>query len=258
MESKGAIMSILFKAPLAFAMLLSMAFMGLAWAGSKDSSQPLTAKEQSMVAIAAFTANGDMKKLKPALASGLQAGLTVNEIKEILVQMYAYVGFPRSLNALATFMGLLEERAKQGIKDEAGPQASPLPTGKSILELGTENQTRLVGAPVTGKLFTFSPAIDRFLKAHLFGGIFARDILDWKSRELTTIAALCSIKGVEPQLAAHFGIGMHNGLSVAQLRGVIAVIGDKVGKQEADNAAEVLDGFWLLPMAWRVLDIIAC
>ncbi|KJS29540.1 MAG: hypothetical protein VR64_20520 [Desulfatitalea sp. BRH_c12] len=39
-----------------------------------------------------------------ALNQGLDAGLTVNEIKEILVQLYAYAGFPRSLNAIGTFM----------------------------------------------------------------------------------------------------------------------------------------------------------
>jgi alkylhydroperoxidase/carboxymuconolactone decarboxylase family protein YurZ len=218
-----------------------MTFAATSRAAAKDQRQALTPKEQCMVTISAFTANGDLKKLKPALVEGLEAGLTVNQIKEILVQMYAYAGFPRSLNGLATFMGLLEERQQKGISDEAGKEASPLPADINILELGTDNQTRLVGKPVTGKLFTFSPAIDRFLKAHLFGDIFARDILDWKSRELTTIAALCSIKGVNPQLAAHFGIGMHNGLTVAQLRGLIAVIKAKVGGQEADNAAEVLD-----------------
>jgi 4-carboxymuconolactone decarboxylase len=32
--------------------------------------------------------------------------LTVNEIKEILVQMYAYAGFPRSLNGINAFMAV--------------------------------------------------------------------------------------------------------------------------------------------------------
>lgn len=96
----------------ALAMLFSVALASSSQAGAKDEPQPLTAKQQSMVAISAFTANGDMARLKPALAQGLEAGLTVNEIKEILVQMYAYAGFPRSLNGLAAFMGVLEERAR--------------------------------------------------------------------------------------------------------------------------------------------------
>ncbi|MCB9641425.1 MAG: carboxymuconolactone decarboxylase family protein [Myxococcales bacterium] len=206
-------------------------------------SQVLTAKQKSMVTISAFAANGDLNKLKHALVEGLQAGLTVSEIKEILVQLYAYVGFPRSLNGLATLMMLLKERQKKGIKDTLGRQARPLPHGKSVLALGTENQTRLVGGPVVGGLFRFSPEIDRFLKAHLFGAIFGRDVLDWKSRELATVAALASMKGVSPQLSAHYRIGMHNGLTVPQIRALIAIIKARVGQQEAALATSVLDGF---------------
>ncbi len=44
----------------------------------------LTDRQKSIVPIASFTASGDMQKLKTALNEGLDAGLTVNEIKEIL------------------------------------------------------------------------------------------------------------------------------------------------------------------------------
>jgi alkylhydroperoxidase/carboxymuconolactone decarboxylase family protein YurZ len=50
----------------------------------------LNARQEKIVTIAAFTANGNLQKLKTALNEGLDAGLTINEIKEILVQMYAY------------------------------------------------------------------------------------------------------------------------------------------------------------------------
>jgi 4-carboxymuconolactone decarboxylase len=84
----------------------------------------LDAKEQSMVTIAAFTANGDLDKLKPALHSGLDAGLTINEIKEVLVQLYAYCGFPRSLNGINTFMAVVDERIAKGVKDQAGAEGT--------------------------------------------------------------------------------------------------------------------------------------
>jgi alkylhydroperoxidase/carboxymuconolactone decarboxylase family protein YurZ len=61
----------------------------------------LSQRQQGIIPIAAFTADGDMDRLKPALNQGLDAGLTVNEIKEVLVHLYAYTGFPRSLNALS-------------------------------------------------------------------------------------------------------------------------------------------------------------
>lgn len=203
--------------------------------------EPLTAKQQAIVTISAFTATGEIDKLKTALNEGLDAGLSVNEIKEVLVQMYAYAGFPRSLNALGTFMGVVDERQSKGIKDEMGKEPSPLPTDRGSLAFGTENQTKLIGEPVAGRLFEFAPAIDQFLKAHLFGDIFQRDNLDWQTRELATIAALASMEGVTPQLQAHYAIGMHNGLTVEQLKDMVSVLQAKVGKAAGDNADSVLN-----------------
>ena len=71
-----------------------------------DVYQALSTKQQSIIPIAVFTANGDLEKLKKALVDGLDAGLTVNEIKEILVHLYAYTGFPRSLNGINTFIAV--------------------------------------------------------------------------------------------------------------------------------------------------------
>jgi len=204
-------------------------------------NEGLNAKQEKIVTIAAFTANGDLQRLKTALNEGLNAGLTINEIKEILVQMYAYCGFPRSLNGITTFMDVLEEREQKGIKDEPGKEPSPMPVDKSSIELGTEIQTRLIGAPATGKYITFAPAIDKFLKGHLFGDIFGRDNLDFQSREIATISALSSMEGVNSQLEAHIRIGFNAGLSEAQMRSLADVLRTKVGKREADNADSVLN-----------------
>jgi 4-carboxymuconolactone decarboxylase len=200
----------------------------------------LNARQQSIVTIAAFTAKGDLQKLQTALNGGLGAGLTINEIKEILVQLYAYCGFPRSLNAIGAFMGVMEERRAKGIRDEIGKEPSPLPANKSRIELGTEIQTRLIGAPATGGYITFAPAIDEFLKGHLFGDIFGRDNLDFQSREIATISALAGMDGVNSQLQSHFNVGFNTGLTEAQMRSLISVLEAKVGKKEADNANEVL------------------
>lgn len=200
----------------------------------------LNAKQENIVAIAAFTANGDLSKLITTLNEGLDAGLTINEIKEILVQLYAYAGFPRSLNGINTFIGVLEEREQKGIKDVLGKEPGAMPANRSSIELGTEIQTRLIGAPATGKYIAFAPAIDAFLKGHLFGDIFGRDNLDFQSRELATIAALASMEGVNPQLQSHFNVGLNTGLTEAQLRSLITVLEARGGKKEAANANEIL------------------
>lgn len=198
-------------------------------------------KDKAIITIAAFTACGDLEQLSKSLAKGLDAGLTVNEIKEILVQMYAYTGFPRSLNGLGTFMALLEARKNQGINDEEGRSASLLPTDKTSLEFGTENQTKLVGQVVAGPLFDFSPEIDQYLKAHLFGDIFQRDVLSWKQRELATIAALANVPGVNSQLRAHYGISLNNDVTPAELNAFVKVLAEECAQDVADNAQQVLD-----------------
>jgi alkylhydroperoxidase/carboxymuconolactone decarboxylase family protein YurZ len=203
----------------------------------------LNARQQSIITIAAFTANGDIEKLKPALSEGLEAGLTVNEIKEVLVQMYAYAGFPRSLNGITAFMGVMEEREAKGIKDEIGKDASPLPTDMNKDEYGAQVRARLAGwdvIPPAGGYQLFTPIIDTFLKEHLFADIFARDVLDEQSRELATIAALASMTGTAGQLWFHIGAAMNVGLTEAQIKDFIAVIESKVGKQEAEIADGVL------------------
>jgi len=221
-----------------FASIFSIA--AVSEAQNMDKNRTLNTKQQSIISISAFTAKGDMKKLKAALHEGLDAGLTVNEIKEILVQLYAYTGFPRSLNGIGAFMDVMEERRKKGIKDDIGKEANPLPANKSSIELGTEVQTRLAGRPVTGAIFTFVPAIDQFLKGHLFGDIFGRDNLDFQSREIATISALASMNGVNSQLQAHFNIGLNTGLTEQQMRSLILVLNAKVSKKEADSANDIL------------------
>ncbi|MBO0935883.1 carboxymuconolactone decarboxylase family protein [Fibrella sp. HMF5335] len=203
----------------------------------------LSAKQQRIVAIAALTAKGNLPALAPALVSGLEAGLTVNEIKEVLVHLYAYCGFPRSIRGLTTFMAVLDDRKKQGIQDEIGKEATPVTNTGSKYAQGQHVLERLSGQPQNGPkrgYAAFSPEIDVFLKEHLFADLFGRDVLSYADRELTTVAVLSSIGGVEPMLQAHLGICLHVGLTEVQLRQMLALIETHVGKVEAEAGRVVL------------------
>ena len=79
----------------------------------------LSQQHKSIIIIAAQTAKGDLVNLKVALSDGLDYGLTVNEIKEVLVHTYAYCGFPRSIRGLQTFMEVINERKAKGIIDKS-------------------------------------------------------------------------------------------------------------------------------------------
>ena len=74
----------------------------------------MTEKQKSIVEISAFTANGNLEELKKSVNLGLNNELTVNEVKEIMGQLYAYCGFPHSLNALGVLSNIVNERERNG------------------------------------------------------------------------------------------------------------------------------------------------
>ena len=195
-----------------------------------------TAKETAIVEIGAWTARGEQDKLGAAFRAGFDAGLTLNEAKELVGQLYAYCGFPRALNAAATLMKVWTEgngESGTGNGKWSEGSAANMPRGslgERALAVGTANQTKLCGSPVKGALFDFHPQLDEYLKTHLFGDIFARGVLDWRTREIVTIAALAARPETAPQMKAHIAIGKVNGVTDAQaaeIVGRVAVLCDR-------------------------------
>ena len=204
-------------------------------------STTLSERQRGIVSIAAAMATSDMPGLDAALNRGLDAGLTVSEAKEILVQLYAYSGFPRSLNALGELMKVVEARQQRGVVDAPGREPGRvIASGAGLLAAGKANQTRIAGAPVQGPLFDFVPVINQYLQAHLFGDIFERDNLDWQSRELATVAALAVTPGVEAQLRSHMAASLRVGLTRGQLNQLVQLLADQGDAAAAGRAGEAL------------------
>lgn len=198
----------------------SVLFLGISSSFANYQAGSLTAKQQAIIPIASYTATGDLNNLKTAVNEGLDNGLTINETKEIMVHLYAYCGFPRALNGLATVDEVLSERQSKNIHDTMGNDATPLPVN-----------------------IASSSGIDYMLKAHLFGDLFARDILTYLEREIATISALASMNGTESQLLSHLNIGINAGLSKTQLQDIINTLDAKVNTQLAQHAQENLNNY---------------
>jgi AhpD family alkylhydroperoxidase len=189
------------------------------------------------VAIAANEAKGNIEGLKVALNEGFDNGLTISEAKEALSQLYAYTGFPRSLNALGALQQVIKERTDAGKKTEAGREADPLPKSYDALKQGTEVQTKLSGRPFN---YDFAPQTDYYLKAHLFGDIFARNNLSFADREIVTVSAISALPGCEPQLMAHISGARNMGVTDAQLHEIPLVLQQRVGEAEANRAKKMM------------------
>ena len=204
----------------------------------------LSEQEKSIITIASQTAKGDLVDLKSALNTGLEAGLTVNEVKEVLVHTYAYCGFPRSIRGLQTCMEVLNERKAKGIIETIGNEASTIKVDGNKYERGKTILEQLAKTPQSTSLSeysAFAPVIDTFLKEHLFADIFERDVLTYAQRELVTISVISTIGDAEPMLKGHLAICLNVGLSPEQLREFITVIKPIIGNKKTKAAKEVVN-----------------
>ena len=127
---------------------------------------------------------------------------------------------------------VLDRRKASGIQDDSGKDADPLPQDYDALKQGTAVQTRLTGKPFH---YGFVPATDYYLKAHLFGDIFARNNLSFADREIVTVSAISSLPGCEPQLVAHVSGARNMGVTDEELRALPALLEEKVGLAEAER-----------------------
>jgi alkylhydroperoxidase/carboxymuconolactone decarboxylase family protein YurZ len=203
----------------------------------------LTQHRQSIVAIASYAAIGDNDGLSNALKQGLNKGLTVNQIKELLIQVYAYCGFPRSLMALGTFKEVLSEREANGVKDLAGESAATI-SGMDKYAQGAQTLSELSGVPVDAPAAwyeDFAPGINTFLKEHLFADIFGRGVLTNTDRELGTVSMLTALGGVEPMASGHIGICRHLGVTTPQLNALLDIIEHNIGFTKVEPIRKIVN-----------------
>lgn len=209
-----------------------------------EANKVLTARELAIVTVASYTGKGDLEHLKPALAQALEAGMTINEINEVLIHAYAYCGFPRSLRAIQTFMQVVEKRKADGITDVVGREVSIVTDSRNRYERGCDVLAEISGVPTDAPkagYALFAPTIERFLKEHLFADLFERDLLTCRERELATVSVLAGVGGVEPMFESHTAICMHLGVTPEQLSSLLNIVEMNLGKTYSEPLRKVLN-----------------
>lgn len=209
-----------------------------------EANEVLTVREQAIVAVASYTGKGDLEHLKPALTQALEAGMTINEINEVLIHAYAYCGFPRSLRAIQTFMQVVDERKAAGINDPVGREASAVKDDRNRYERGRDVLAEISGTPADAPkagYAVFAPTIERFLKEHLFTDLFERDLLTCRERELATVSILAGVSGAEPMAVGHMSICLHLGITPEQLSALLNIVEMNLGKNYSEPLRKVLN-----------------
>lgn len=188
-------------------------------------------KEQAVVA--ALTALGTAApQLKVHIHAALHVGCTPEEIREVIIQMCGYAGFPATLNGMKTLMEVLQETGQtlSTTSVHAGSEGR-YERGKELLSQLAPAQERILRETYD----PINPDITRYVIAFGYGDIYARGILPLRNRQVATIAALAA-KGTAPsQLRFHIGGGLRAGLSEEEIVEIMLLISIYAGFPAALN-----------------------
>ena len=141
-------------------------------------------------------------------------------------------------------MQVVDERKANGINDIAGREVSEINDNRNRYERGRDILAEISGtsanAPKAGYAI-FTPAIERFLKEHLFADLFERDLLTYRERELATVSILAGVGGVEPMLRSHAAICLHLGVTAEQLSALLNIVEMNLGTSYSEPLRNILE-----------------
>lgn len=210
--------------------------------GSVYSLNKLPNKSKEIVAISSLIAQRAIPEMKVHFNGALNTGNSINEVKEIILQMTGYVGFPKSICAMNKFREVLEERQKQGIVDVKGETieteefSDRLAKGSEELALLDSTQEQ----KLRDNFDSFSPELVQFILEAGYGDIYSRNNLDKKSRQTATIAALATLGNAPAQLKFHINSGLNIGLTVDEIKEIMLLMTVYSGFPAAINGMNIL------------------
>ena len=159
-------------------------------------------KMRELITVTVLVVNQTLPQLKAHVGASLNVGCTPEEIREAVYQCAPFVGFPKTLNAIAAMNEVFSER---GI-------SFPLPDAATVTEedrvkKGLALQEALYGTEIKDRYAwlpgEFAEAVPRFLTELCFSDFMTRKGLDGKTRELLTVVMLAAMGGAEVQVRSH-------------------------------------------------------
>lgn len=169
--------------------------------GEVFSTGTLDTKTREMITVVALTAMQTLPQLKVHANAALNIGVTPIELREAVYQCAPFIGFPKTLNAIATINEVYKERnivlplESQGTVTEENRYAK----GKEIQYLMYGDEIKESMKDLPGEMGT---DVARFLTEMCFGDFYTRTGLDVKNRELLILCALAAL-GAEKQIHSH-------------------------------------------------------
>lgn len=156
--------------------------------------------------------------------------------REAVLQVHVFAGFPRLVEAYA----VLDEEGGLG-----APDPGEFDSAENADERGRELFERIYAdksASVRAQLEHGNALFARWIEAHAYARVLARDGLSADRRELLACAALAAL-GQERQLASHARGAVRCGASASEVRAAIEALDGLAPAQHLDAARRVVDRF---------------
>ncbi|GAU78370.1 carboxymuconolactone decarboxylase family protein [Fusibacter sp. 3D3] len=203
----------------------------------------LDLKSKEIAVVAALTAIGTAEpQLKVHINGALNVGCSINEVKEVMLQMSGYSRFPSTINAMNALKEVLEARKKQGIQDKEGALATKtcsepdrFKQGSKMLAVLDEAQLAILESTYND----FAPDLVK-LVVNSYADVISRDNLDLRYRQIATIAALTALGNAKPQLKFHIKAGLNIGLSKEEITEIMYLMTVYTGFPSAINGINAL------------------
>jgi 4-carboxymuconolactone decarboxylase len=187
--------------------------------GDVYSRNVLSKRESEIAVVSALSARGNaFPQLKVHLNGALNCGVTPEEIKEVILNVSGYAGFPCVINALGAFIDVCGERKipTEDFSSCSGKienEGTRFERGRRMLETISTGQVGKLDSTIG----TICPDLVRFTVELGYGDIYSRTSLPVKERQIAIIAALAAMGGTLPQLEFHIEAGRNIGLSWEEL-----------------------------------------
>lgn len=171
---------------------------------------------RELVTVTVLTCLQALPQLTSHTGAALNVGVEPVQIREAIYQLAPFIGFPRTLNAVATI---------NEVFDAAGVPL-PLPDQGTVAEgerytRGLAVQAPLYGTEIKDNLADlpepFNTALPRFLTEFCFGDFYTRGGLTLAQRELLILCALATIGDTAAQLGPHARVCLQVGNSKADV-----------------------------------------
>jgi 4-carboxymuconolactone decarboxylase len=188
----------------------------------------LSARDRSIVTVAALIARNQRIELPYYLNLALDNGVKPSEISEIITHLAFYSGWPNATSAIAVAKDVFAARKISG--DQLSVAAGPL----RLDEAAEADRAARVGQQF-GAAF---PGIVQYTTDVLFRDLWLRPGLAPRDRSLVTVAALIAT-GQVAQMPYHLNRAMDNGLTQQQASEVITHLAFYVGWPNAFSAMPV-------------------